>query len=445
MIPELALVADGLVRIPPEIDVPITARVRRLLDTDVLRRLGEVSQLGLVHLVYPGARHSRLEHSLGVYRNALLVLRTLSSESRFGELINARGAEAFVLAALLHDAGHWPFCHAIEDMRLATVPRHEARVSSLVAAGEVAGRIVRDWDCSSDDLMSILLAKRVGKTALSNAAIELLASCISGPVDVDKLDYLVRDSHHAGVPYGRNFDVSRLLSSLTIHPYKSCIAISDKGRTAAEMMVFARYVMFSEVYWHHAVRSATAMLQRLFFELQTVVNVSSTLELNEADWIATIRDAARGHQSEKLAAGLFGRHRRLYKRVAEFSVLDRPAWHRSLSHRPYWWLVAFGDELSRRLSTELDIPLRGVDLLVDAPPVKLEVDINMDVIARNGEVRQLGDVSPVAHSLAYQQFDGHVKRVRIFVAESRRESVAGLLQHEVWVNDAIEAVNRELV
>ena len=82
-------------------------------------------------------------------------------------------------------------------------------------------------------------------------------SILSGPIDIDKMDYLDRDSLHAGVPYGRNFDRNRLIQSLLVNGNGDGLAISSKGKTAAELMVFARYVMFSEVYWHHTVRSAT--------------------------------------------------------------------------------------------------------------------------------------------------------------------------------------------
>ena len=91
------------------------------------------------------------------------------------------------------------------------------------------------------------------------------AACCPGPIDVDKIDYLMRDSLHAGVPYGQHFDRRRLIGSLCLNEAGDGLAITDKGKTAAEMMVFARYVMFSEVYWHHAVRSATAMFQRAIF------------------------------------------------------------------------------------------------------------------------------------------------------------------------------------
>ena len=445
LIREIDQDADGLLRIPPEMDVPISDRVRRLVDTQPLKHLGQISQLGLVHLVYPGARHSRLEHSLGVYRNSLSVLRTLQNNPSFRSIVDQRGAEAFVIAALFHDAGHWPFCHAIEDMRLAQMPRHESRVDAIVRQVDIRELLERDWRATSDDVMSILLGKRSGESGLSDAEVELLASCISGPVDVDKLDYLVRDSLHVGVPYGRNFDVSRLLSSLTVHPQKPRLAISEKGRTAAEMMVFSRYVMFSEVYWHHAVRSATAMLQRLVFELQTTIDLKATFDFDDTQWISTIQAAAADNHAKILASGLFGPTRRLYKRAAEFNVLDRPELHRSLAHRPYWWQVACGDELARQLSRKSGQTIHPWELLIDAPPVKLEVDINMDVVNKTGDVRKLGDVSPVAHALAHQQFDGHVKRVRIFVADHVRATVAKWLHDDQWIFEAIASVNREVV
>src|SRR5262249_41796388 len=117
-LPEIAGL-DGrqsVVRIPPELDVPLTDRVRAIIDTADFRRLAKISPLGLVSLVYPAAIHTRFEHSLGVYRLALLFLRQLSYDRRFDQIVTAADAELFLVAALLHDLGHWPFCHPIEDM-----------------------------------------------------------------------------------------------------------------------------------------------------------------------------------------------------------------------------------------------------------------------------------------------------------------------------------------
>jgi hypothetical protein len=108
----------GIVRIPPELDVPMTHRVRQILDTPEFRRLARISQLGLVSLVYPAALHTRFEQSLGVVRLALLLLKRLAHDERFAEAIGPEDARRFLVAALLHDLGHWPFCHPIEDICL---------------------------------------------------------------------------------------------------------------------------------------------------------------------------------------------------------------------------------------------------------------------------------------------------------------------------------------
>ncbi|HEY5313193.1 MAG TPA: HD domain-containing protein, partial [Pirellulales bacterium] len=146
-IPELVELdaARAMVRIPPELDVPLTPRVRQLLDTSEFRRLSRISQLGLVSLVYPAAIHTRFEHSLGVYRLALLFLRQLAQDERFTALVRPADAELLIVAALLHDLGHWPFCHPIEDLRLPSVPEHELFANSFLLEGEIADALRGDW------------------------------------------------------------------------------------------------------------------------------------------------------------------------------------------------------------------------------------------------------------------------------------------------------------
>ncbi|MEM1226927.1 MAG: metal-dependent phosphohydrolase [Planctomycetota bacterium] len=461
VLPELADSSAGSsrLRLPPSIDVRLTPRVIQMMDTPTMKRMRQVSQLGLVSLVYPGATHSRWEHSLGVYGAAIELLTHLRRDERFVRFATrdgrdaGRAAEAFLLAALLHDAGHWPFCHPIEDMGAlpdghAALP-HEQRVETLLRQDAMT-TAWSPWRCSRDDVMSILhpasltQRRRDGDVQLADDEVAFYASCLSGPIDIDKLDYLQRDSLHAGVPYGRNFDSSRLIAAMQLHPDDALLAIDAKGRTAAEMMVFGRYVMFSEVYWHHAVRSATAMLQRAMFEMLMAtrshhrerrdfeIDWCSWADLGDADWIASFcemarqdgRDALRG-----LADGLFGDVRRLYKRIGEFSVLSDPlrendgSTHQRLARRPYWWLVECSRVLATHLANSIGRHVDPLEVLIDAPPVKLEVDINMDVVERDGSVRTLGEISPVVSVLANQQFDNHVKRVRVFVTKRLRDEL----------------------
>lgn len=449
MLPEVAALhrIGSLVRIPPSQDVPVSARVQRLMDSAPMRRLASISQLGMVSLVYPGATHSRFEHSLGVYHNALRLLARFSSDEEFSVRVSPAMTEAFAIAALIHDVGHWPFCHPIEDMGLQDLGEHESRIEHCIANSALAQCIEEDWECDVADVLS-LLDSDVQTGATDTVSRQFLASCLSGPVDIDKLDYLQRDSLHAGVPYGRNFDAGRLISALCFNPQTSRLAVVEKGRTAAEMMVFSRYVMFSEVYWHHAVRAATAMLQRSVFLLQHRLDLESTLRMVDGPWIRMLRRAAEGSVAEPLAEGLFGSRRQLYKRAAEFNLADGQSVHSQLARKPYWWLVACSERLAERLSSRTGVAIHAADLLIDAPPVKLEVDINVDVMRRDGSSRTLGEVSPVASALAQQQFDNHVKQVRVFVRGDLRPHLSEKLSLDDWADElvhAASALEQELV
>jgi uncharacterized protein len=423
---------SSMVRIPPHNNVPVTPRVRRVIDMPEMRRLSRLSQLGMVSLVYPGATHSRFEHSLGVYHEAIQLIDRFRDDPFFQKNIDDRWTDAFTLASLVHDIGHWPFCHPIEDMQLGGLPRHETRIKQILAKSEWSDAIGQDWGCELQDVLDLLAPTETSKATASDAC-RFLTSCLSGPIDVDKLDYLQRDSLHAGVPYGRHFDSDRLKSSMTVHPHRPQLAISEKGKTAAEMMVFSRYVMFSEVYWHRTVRAATAMLQRAVFLLQNRVDLPASLSLDDSQWITMIRRAAEGSVAGPMVEGLFGHRRRLYKQIAEFDILDGTQVHLLLSRRPYWYLVAAAEAIAESLSSITQCPIHAADVLIDAPPVKLEVDINMDVVSKDGaSVKTLGDVSPVARSLAQDQFDKHVKRVRIFLRDDLRDELRPQLEKIDW-------------
>ncbi len=425
----------GMVRIPPELDVPLTNRVRQIIDSTEFRRLSQISQLGLVGMVYPAAQHTRFEHSLGVYRMALLYLRRLSYDSRFVSIIRREDAEMLIVAALLHDLGHWPFCHPIEDIQLPGVPEHELFANSFLLEGEIADALREDWSIQPRDVVALLSEKP------RNIRSRILHSILSGPIDIDKMDYLMRDSLHAGVPYGRNFDQQRLIASLCLNKSGDELAITEKGRTAAEMMVFARYVMFGEVYWHHAVRSATSMLQRAFFDLHAQLDLDSLFRLSETALIDALFEASGNGPARDLLSGLFGPTRRLYKRTEQFTILDEPELHQQLARRPFPWLVACGERFAHLLSRRLGRRVAPHEVLFDAPPMGLEVEFNMDVYSKtNDSYRRLGDVSPVVRTLASQQFDDYVKRVRIFVHGDLKQDVDGLNGLHRLVAEAIEGM-----
>ena len=408
----------ALVRIPPELDIPLTGRVRRIIDTRAFRRLTRISQLGLVSLVYPAANHTRFEHSLGVYRLALLFLKQIAHDKRFAELLTPHHAETLIAAALLHDLGHWPFCHPIEDIGLSELPKHEQYAEKYIADLEIADLLRNDWGIEPREVIDLI--DKNGSTA----ATQLLISVLSGPIDIDKMDYLFRDSLHAGVPYGRHFDQGRLIGSLCLNERGDGLAISDKGKTAAELMVFARYVMFSEVYWHHSVRCATAILQRAFYLVRGRLDFERCSQLSDAKMIDHLFNISQGTESHDLFDRLFGPRRRLYKRVAQYSILEQPELYRLLAGKPYPFLCRCAERIAESLNAQghrvsgdsgKSRAVLPTDILIDAPPVEKEVEFRIDVFYPKEQCyRPLEAVSPVVRALAKEQFDDYVKRVRIF-------------------------------
>ncbi|MDH3716911.1 MAG: HD domain-containing protein [Planctomycetota bacterium] len=437
-IPEVAGLdaKTALIRIPQELDVPLSARARNLIDTPAFRRLAGIHQLGLVSLVYPAANHTRFEHSLGVYRLALLCLRRLSFDPRFTEMVSPADAELLIVAALLHDLGHWPFCHPIEDIQLPSVPSHELFANSFLLEGEVADVLRDDWQINPRDVVTLLSEKP------QDPARRILGNMLSGPIDIDKMDYLSRDSLHAGVPYGRNFDQNRLIGSLRLNEAGDGLAIGEKGKTAAEMMVFARYVMFSEVYWHHAVRAATAMFQQAFYLLHGSLDMDALFRETEPMVIQEMLKTAGQAGAAELLNGLFGPVRRLYKRLQQYSFLQDREVYQRLARRPYPELAACAEQMADLASRALGCRIAPHEILFDAPPISREVEFKVDVYyAKQDIYRRLDEVSPVVRSLAQEQFDDYVKCVRVFAHPRIRDRLAAHKHLPQLINEAIDTLD----
>jgi HD superfamily phosphohydrolase len=320
-------------------------------------------------------------------------------------------------------------------MALAGVPSHELFANSFLLEGEIADTLRDDWNVQPRDVTSLLSEKP------RDTRQRVLKSMLSGPIDIDKMDYLVRDSLHAGVPYGRNFDQQRLIGSLCMNEAGDGLAINHKGRTAAEMMVFSRYVMFSEVYWHHAVRSATAMLQRAFYLLHRDLDLDQLFRLTDQPFIGQLVAAAEGQPAAELLVGLFGPTRRLYKRLAEFSHFQERQWYERIARQPYPWLVSASEAFAAAASRQIGRRIAPHEILFDAPPVKREVEFAVQVFFPKENVyRTLAEVSPAVYTLATKQFDDYVKRVRIFVHPTIAAELTSLGSIEVLMEETLTSV-----
>ncbi|HEY6090399.1 MAG TPA: HD domain-containing protein [Gemmatimonadales bacterium] len=276
-----------VVRDPLWNNIRLEPEALAVIDTPAFQRLRYVRQLGHAFLVYPGATHTRFEHALGAYHLA-------------GRVTQERDVR---LAALLHDIGHYPFSHALEE---AGLPHHETLAARHLETGPLA-EALRRIGVATEQLLHLI----------QGTSKSPLGSVISGSIDVDKLDYLSRDATMCGVPYGV-IDVDRLLTSLTVGP--EGLTLHAKGFAALESLLFAKYQMYRNVYWHHAVRAATAMFKRL------VRRAIAAGRMSPED-IAVATDDGLSHELQQhdqtgLARAL--RERRLAKRALDIPATELP-------------------------------------------------------------------------------------------------------------------------
>ncbi|MFB6120953.1 MAG: HD domain-containing protein [Halobacteriaceae archaeon] len=259
-----------------------------LLDTPPVQRLRRIRQLGTVSLVYPSANHTRFEHSLGVYHLACQALAHLGVDGTDAERVRA--------AAILHDVGHGPFSHTIEDLLHRRTGKYHDDVEDLLSRGAVA-RVLDDHGLSPTRVAALVRGE--GR----------LGQLVAGELDVDRMDYLVRDAHHTGVPYG-TIDHGRLVRALDFADRN--LVLGAGNVQTAESLLLARALMNPTVYTHHVARISKAMLRRAAERLVAAGDV-------DADTLRRMDDAAlRVSIREEPAAADLGERlatRDLYKRA----------------------------------------------------------------------------------------------------------------------------------
>ena len=361
---------------------PIAAQI---VDTVEFQRLRYIRQLGFTHLVYPGATHTRFDHALGVYHLTTVALDRIRENPRTPPEVLQDG-HLIPYAALLHDIGHYPFSHALEELEAEYVPPHHEEVSKQFLASPSLRDALVPLGSSAPDLLLELIS---GKSEIP------LRGLVSGALDLDKMEYLRRDAHFSGVPYGE-VDVSRLLQGLALlrdpesGQYEE--GVHDKAVAALESLLFAKYQMFRNVYWHHAVRAATVLYKRIVEEAvdsgllvaQELVGPTDEELLHEIN--------RRAHEADGEAAERIGtrwlpalRQRRLPKRALELNAAD-------LTGRQVEDWVASSSPHKRAIEDDLalDLDLEPGEVVIDFPSKKAMFQLNVLVERRDGQIQRLG-------------------------------------------------------
>jgi uncharacterized protein len=338
-------------------NVRIEPLAMRLVDSAAMQRLRYVRQLGLAYLVYPGATHSRFEHALGTYHLSRRTLALLQER----DAVAPDAAAIARMAALLHDVGHYPFSHALEEIG---APHHEDVARHLVVGGDVAEILCGALGADAPARIVALIR---------GVSDEPLQGLIAGSLDLDKIEYLKRDALMCGVPYG-DIDVDRLLHSLVV--IEGAIGVLEKGLAALESLLFAKYQMYRNVYWHHAVRSATAMYKRLVDDALRAgdLDLDTLTRLTDETLLVLLPDTA-------LLRAL--RARQLHKRALEAPAAEFAEGEAEWIATDRALVVAVENKLAR------DVGLGPGELLIDFPAKTQMLDLNIAVLRKNGAVERL--------------------------------------------------------
>ena len=357
--------------------IPLGPREEKLISTAAFLRLQKVKQLGFVYRVWPGATHTRYEHSLGCYHLTVRALRALWQRGTDGGLagVSISSVQTLVVAALLHDIGHYPFSHTIEELGYPIMV-HEKIGRSIIENGEIAAIIEQEYHLSPERVADMIDPP---KTRALSPDDELLCHLLSGALDVDKLDYLPRDARACNVPYG-GVDVARLLASLRIHANvqgQRRIVVTHKGVSPLHSLLHARQEMFDNIYWHHTSRALQVMLLRAVHEalLSGVLQPEQLVGLDDASLLTLLANADMPESSRILAHKL--ELRQPYKGVVEISRMAGRLFNRL---EALFWNAARRRHVEQLLAAELgrvlEVEMMDYEVLLDIPrPEKWEMDV----------------------------------------------------------------------
>ena len=377
--------------------VQIGDTAAELIDTPAFQRLRHIKQLSTVRLVYPSANHTRFEHSLGVYHLACGAIEGFDLDSDTADHVRA--------AAMLHDIGHGPYGHQTEGIIRRATGRDHDDIAWLLTDGNRDVCRVLERNGLDPERVASLIAGKGGLGAL-----------ISGELDVDRIDYLVRDAHHTGVPYG-TVDTGRLVNELrlagngadsepagsgSLDPEDAELVLAEGNVATAESLLVARSLMNAVVYRHHVSRVAGAMLERACERYldQSDTDIEAFRRMADHDLLVELRETvpALGRRIER---------RDLYKRAVWVGLGDVPAGTVDAGHDEE---RAAEREIAETVGIDetavvVDVPSRprlkesGSTVVVDGVPQRLEDASELVAGLRSAERRRwtLGVYCPAAH------------------------------------------------
>ncbi len=375
-----------IVRDPIHGNIRFEGMFLHLLETPEIQRLHGIKQLGFAYMVFPGANHTRLEHSIGAYKMASMAADSLLLPGGERELIEC--------ASLLHDLGHGPFSHTLECILRERFGVDHVDITEKLILGEdeifendekafvdtpKVSDVLDKYGIDADDIIDIIRGKfKIG----------YLSQMLNSPIDVDQLDYLLRDGYYTGVAYG-TVDVDRFFQTLSI--YGNNLAVKRKGVSVVESIFMARGLMYSSVYFHKTVRITELMLSKAI-ELIEDTEPFEFFRFNDGELFSALKN--KGRFQREIVTRL--KYRRLFKQAYVVGSMYKDNELKRLEDPKK--RIEKEKEFESRLNIPeghviIDVPRR--ELFLSEPRIdKVEI-----MVEDGGKVKKIGDFTPITDAI----------------------------------------------
>jgi hypothetical protein len=385
--------------------VRVNSNELKIIDTSIFQRLRRIRQLSGAHLIYPGAQHTRFEHSLGVMHIASMAGHALNEKG----IVSSDNIQNLRFAGLLHDIGHGPFSHIFEELLQKRKMSHEDMGRDIILKTQIG------------DLISAngFNKKLITELAFGDSKFQFMNEIISGALSADIMDYLLRDGYFTGAEHAK-IDHNRLTYSLDV--YKNKLALEKSALVNFETMMISRYQMFKAVYFHKTVRAGEVMLLESMYLAEEELGLSSIsldeyLKLTDEVILSKLLNLPERNSKLRIAKKIATDYinRNLFKSVFEVSVTGNAITKKRMQ--------SIREEVSKKSKVDIN------EIFVDSsntPSIPLspskKESKSIIILERDG-VKTTAKEMPISDIRLVSVMSGFMKILRVYTPVKNRKKV----------------------
>ena len=385
--------------------VRVNSNELKIIDTSIFQRLRRIRQLSGAHLIYPGAQHTRFEHSLGVMHMASMAGHVLHEKG----IVSSDNIQNLRFAGLLHDIGHGPFSHLFEELLQKRKISHEDIGRDIILKTQIG------------DLISAngFNKKFITELAFGDSKFQFMNEIISGALSADIMDYLLRDGYFTGAEHAK-IDHNRLTNSLDV--YKNKLALEKSALVNFETMMISRYQMFKAVYFHKTVRAGEVMLLESMYLAEEELGLSSTslneyLKLTDEVILSKLLNLPERNSKLRIAKKIATDYlnRNLFKSVFEVSVTGNAITKKRMQ--------SIREEVSKKSKVDINEIFVDSSNTPSIPLTPSKKESKSIIILERDGVKATAKEIPISDIRLVSVMSGFMKILRVYTPANNRKKV----------------------